>query len=46
MTNTSQNAGHGVLSMYNFEVAAQKATEGKVDAVNTGHPLEIKLEAA
>ena len=46
MTNTIHNDGKGVVAMYNFEIAEQKATEVKVDAVQNGHPLEIKVEAA
>ena len=46
MTNTNHNDGKGVVAMYNVEIAEQKATEVKVDAVQNGHPLEIKVEAA
>ena len=46
MTNTIHNDGKGVVALYNFEIAEQKATEVKVDAVQHGHPLEIKVEAA
>jgi ATP-dependent Clp protease adaptor protein ClpS len=45
-TKTIHNDGKGVVAMYNFEIAEQKATEVKVDAVQNGHPLEIKVEAA
>ena len=46
MTETIHNSGKGVVALYNFEIAEQKATEVKVDAVQHGHPLEIKVEAA
>jgi len=46
MTKTIHNDGKGVVALYNFEIAEQKATEVKVDAVQHGHPLEIKVEAA
>tara|TARA_Y100000592_G_C5206309_1_gene192901 strand:+ start:205 stop:510 length:306 start_codon:yes stop_codon:yes gene_type:complete len=46
MTNTIHNDGKGVVAMYNFEIAEQKATEVKVDAVQHGHPLEVKVENA
>jgi len=46
MTNTIHNDGKGVVALYNFEIAEQKATEVKVDAVQHGHPLDIKVEAA
>jgi len=46
MTDTIHNDGKGVVALYNFEIAEQKATEVKVDAVQHGHPLDIKVEAA
>ena len=46
MTNTIHEDGKGVVALYNFEIAEQKATEVKVDAVQHGHPLDIKVEAA
>ena len=46
MTNTIHNDGKGVVALYNFEIAEQKATEVKVDDVQHGHPLDIKVEAA
>ena len=46
MTNTIHNDGKGVVALYNFEIAEQKATEVKVDAVQNGHPLDIKVELA
>ena len=45
MTNTIHNDGKGVVALYNWEIAEQKATEVKVDAVQHGHPLEIKVES-
>ena len=38
--------GSAVVGTYSFEIAEQKATEVKVDAVQHGHPLEIKVETA
>ena len=46
MTNTIHNEGKGVVALYNFEIAEQKATEGKVDAVQHGYPLDVKVESA
>ena len=46
MTNTIHNDGKGVVALYTFEIAEQKATEVKVDAVQHGHPLDIKVELA
>ena len=46
MTNTIHNHGKGVVALYSWEIAEQKATEVKVDAVQHGHPLEIKVESA
>ena len=46
MTNTIHEDGKGVVALYNFEIAEQKATEVKVDAVQNGHPLDIKVELA
>jgi ATP-dependent Clp protease adaptor protein ClpS len=45
MTNTIHNDGKGVVALYTFEIAEQKATEVKVDAVQHGYPLEVKVEA-
>ena len=38
--------GKGVAGVYYFEIAEQKATEVKVDAVQHGYPLEVKVEAS
>ena len=46
MTNTIHNEGKGVVALYNFEIAQQKATEVKVDAVQHGYPLDVKVESA
>ena len=46
MTNTIHNDGKGVVALYSWEIAEQKATEVKVDAVQHGHPLDIKVESA
>ena len=46
MTDTIHNDGIGVVGLYSFEIAEQKATEVKGDAVQHGHPLEIKVESA
>ena len=46
MTETIHNEGKGVVALYNFEIAEQKATEVKVDAVQHGYPLEVKVENA
>ncbi len=46
MTNTIHNDGKGVVALYTFEIAEQKATEVKVDAVQHGYPLEVKVEAS
>jgi ATP-dependent Clp protease adapter protein ClpS len=46
MTNTIHNEGKGVVALYNFEIAEQKATEVKVDAVQHGYPLDVKVESA
>ena len=46
MTNTIHNDGKGVVALYSFEIAEQKATEVKVDAVQHGYPLEVKVETA
>ena len=46
MTDTIHNDGKGVVALYSWEIAEQKATEVKVDAVQHGHPLEIKVESA
>ena len=46
MTNTIHNDGKGVVALYSFEIAEQKATEVKVDAVQHGYPLEVKVEAS
>ena len=46
MTNTIHNDGKGVVALYTFEIAEQKATEVKVDAVQHGYPLEVKVETA
>ena len=45
MTDTIHNDGKGVVALYSFEIAEQKAIEVKVDAVQHGHPLEIKVES-
>jgi ATP-dependent Clp protease adaptor protein ClpS len=46
MTNTIHTDGKGVVALYTFEIAEQKATEVKVDAVQHGYPLDIKVESA
>ena len=46
MTKTIHQDGKGVVAVYNFEIAEQKATEVKVEALQNGHPLEIKVESA
>ena len=46
MTITIHNEGKGVVALYNFEIAEQKATEVKVDAVQHGYPLDVKVESA
>ena len=46
MTRTIHEEGKGVVALYNFEIAEQKATEVKVEAIQHGHPLEIKVESA
>ena len=46
MTNTIHNEGKGVVALYNFEIAEQKATEVTVDAVHHGYPLDVKVESA
>ena len=46
MTKTIHEDGKGVVALYNFEIAEQKATEVKVEALQNGHPLEIKVESA
>tara|TARA_S200000501_G_scaffold146791_1_gene138584 strand:- start:183 stop:491 length:309 start_codon:yes stop_codon:yes gene_type:complete len=46
MTETIHNDGKGVVALYNFEIAEQKATEVKVDAVQHGYPLDVKVENA
>ena len=46
MTNTIHNEGKVVVALYNFEIAEQKATEVKVDAVQHGYPLDVKVESA
>ena len=46
MTKTIHNVGKGVVALYNFEIAEQKATEVKVDAVQHGYPLDVKVESA
>ena len=46
MTETIHTEGKGVVAVYTFEIAEQKATEVKVDAVQHGYPLEVKVENA
>jgi len=46
MTETIHNEGKGVVALYSFEIAEQKATEVKVDAVQHGYPLDVKVENA
>ena len=46
MTEIIHNEGKGVVALYSFEIAEQKATEVKVDAVQHGYPLEVKVENA
>ena len=46
MTNTIHNDGKGVVALYTFEIAEQKATEVKVVAVQHGQALDIKVELA
>jgi len=46
MTETIHTEGKGVVALYNFEIAEQKATEVKVDAVQHGFPLDVKVENA
>ena len=46
MTKTIHEDGKGVVALYNLEIAEQKATEVKVEALQNGHPLEIKVESA
>ena len=38
--------GSGVVAVMPFEIAEQKATEVKVDAVQHGYPLDVKVENA
>ena len=46
MTEIIHNEGKGVVALYSFEIAEQKATEVKVDAVQHGYPLDVKVENA
>jgi len=44
MMNKIHEEGKGVVAIYPYEIAEQKATEVKVDAQQNRYPLEIKIE--
>ena len=46
MMNKIHEEGRGVVAIYPFEIAEQKAMEVKVSASQHQFPLEVKVEAA
>ena len=44
MTETIHNEGKGVVALYSFEIAEQKATEVTNEARNLGYPLKVQLQ--
>jgi ATP-dependent Clp protease adaptor protein ClpS len=46
MMNTIHENGKGIVAIYPFEIAEQKATEVKVAATQLKYPLEVKIELA
>jgi ATP-dependent Clp protease adaptor protein ClpS len=46
MMNQIHEHGKGVVAIYPFEIAEQKATEVKVAATANKFPLEVKIEKA
>ena len=46
MMNQIHEEGKGVVAIYPFEIAEQKATEVKIAATSNKFPLEVKIEKA
>ena len=46
MMNKIHEEGKGVVALYPFEIAEQKATEVKMAATANKFPLEIRIEKA
>ena len=46
MMNNIHENGKGIVAIYPFEIAEQKATEVKVAATQLKYPLEVKIELA
>jgi len=46
MMNKIHEEGKGVVAIYPFEIAEQKATEVKLAATQSNYPLEVKVEKA
>ena len=46
MMNDIHENGKGIVAIYPFEIAEQKATEVKVAATQLKYPLQVKIELA